>query len=442
MVNRKKQTVVLWGILLAALLSALWVGAAATWTVQAEDSLYLTEIQDRWGDYRVLEDRIGVDTAHSGDPIVIGEKSYERGVGMHCMPEDPTYLEINLSGLSYSSFCAEVGMMAQGSAFLDWASASFSVLVDGEERAATEVLYYRDSAVFLAVDITGAKTLRLQMSNAGSHSCDWCVWGDARLSVKSAAELLREYEASVTPSPIPTAAPTQDPGLKDQNKAYISDLVWEKWNAYGEDGISRDTNLSDEDFYLYDQYYEKGICIHAAPGGGFVEINIAGLGFQTFAAYVGIPESMAHDLSMGSVQFVVYADGQEVKRSGTKKLDDQEAEVLVVDIKDVSVLKLLVDPLEDGIAGDWGGWANALLSKSSDLEEVLATPVPTPTPIRTERPTPTKKLTVSPPSTPDSGTPSSGWTGIVLIGGIIAAGAAAAAAIIVIVKRRKGGQQK
>ena len=54
-------------------------------------------------------------------------------------------------------------------------------------------------------------------------------------------------------------------------------------------------------------------------GESFIEINIEGLGFKTFACYAGVPDLLFHDASNGSVEFIVSVDGggckEEVKRS-------------------------------------------------------------------------------------------------------------------------------
>ncbi len=367
--------------------------------VEGAENKYISDMKDKWITYRCFEDKVGQDTSHAGDTITIAEDEYEKGIGMHCMPDDPTYLEINIEGLGYKSFYAYVGVQSYSAqnVFLEWGSIKFSVVVDGVSLATSADLKYNESSELIAVDVTGKKTLRLEMSNLGNYSCDWGVWGEAQLTNLTLEEI---HKANQTPVPVtatPYILPTQKPETKDTDKAYVSDLEWGASKSYDEAGVIRDGTTAQEEIYFDSEYFEKGIGMHAVPTGeAFVEINIEGLGFTTFAAYVGIADTLtSHDISMASVEFLVYADDTEVAKSEVKRFGE-EPSLLKADITGCKVLKLVILPSSDGISGDWGTWGGAVLAKTDNLEEIFATPKPTETPEPTETPKTTPKVSATP----------------------------------------------
>lgn len=345
---------------------------ACDWTVWANtklynaqsyetDDLYIGDAKDKWTNYNVYDEMISANKNLNGGKLEINDVEYDKGISMHCTPNEPTYLEFDLTGLNYRTFCAEVGMQSYADGvFLDWGDASFRILADGVEVAKTDVLKFGDDAVFIAAEINCANTLRLEAYNNGSISCDWTVWANSKVSSKTVSELEEEYKNRGKEDMEP-----QDPDTVKGEKAYISDLIWHKETAYN-DLFTRDELVSGEIIYMDGNFFEKGICLHAMSNKvpAFVELNIENLGYTTFASYIGIPESLRHDITMASVVFIVYADGVEVARS--THIYGDGAEKLSVDITGVSVLKLAVISSDTNISGDWGTWANVLISKNSD----------------------------------------------------------------------------
>ena len=117
--------------------------------------------------------------------------------------------------------------------------------------------------------------------------------------------------------------------------------------------------------------------------------------------------------------------------------------MLTADVTDAKVLRLAITNGGDGISGDWGTFAGAVIAKTNQIDEIFATPVPTQTPAATQTPakvpestSPAAVKTASPASEDsrndaDAGLPA--WA----IGLIIAAILAAAAVIILVVIKKK-----
>ena len=165
---------------------------------------------------------------------------------------------------------------------------------------------------------------------------------------------------------------------------YLSDMQWSGAEIYsGANGgvPARDENVAGEELWLYDMYFEKGVCLHAAPGKiAYIEVDIEGKGFKTFYTYVGTAESELYDVSMASVRFVFKVDGQTVKRVGpvTPK---KRPELITFDVTGAKTLRIEMDDGGDGISGDWGALGSALFSTSSDVEEISAALLPETEPV-------------------------------------------------------------
>ena len=165
---------------------------------------------------------------------------------------------------------------------------------------------------------------------------------------------------------------------------YLSDMEWRAAEIYsGANGgvPARDENVAGEELWLYDMYFEKGVCFHAAPGKlAYIEVDIEGKGFKTFYTYVGTAESELYDVSMASVRFIFKVDGQAVKRVGpvTPK---KRPELVTFDVTGAKTLRIEMDDGGDGISGDWGALGSALFSTSSDIEEISAALLPETEPV-------------------------------------------------------------
>lgn len=157
--------------------------------------------------------------------------------------------------------------------------------------------------------------------------------------------------------------------------AYVSDLYWMHSQAYNDGAVIRDGNCANE--YMFDykwNYYPKGIGMHAASGAydAYVDVNIEGIGYTKFATYYGICDTISgNDISMATVKFAVFGDGDILFESDVKHYGE-EFSYVEVDVTGVSTLRLAVAGVPS-ISGAWGTWGGAVLSKSGNLDGVTFT---------------------------------------------------------------------
>jgi hypothetical protein len=164
---------------------ALSVAVLAAGVLAAEQPaiLYLSDLartmpltsQQAWG-------TLGLDTAavppdgRAATPILIGKKTYAKGLGHHAggeivVPVTPAYLR----------FCAEVGVQWQGG---QRGSVVMQVWVDGVKQFDSGVRTDSDAAVPVEVSLAGARELRLVATDNGDGiGCDMATWAEARLGL-------------------------------------------------------------------------------------------------------------------------------------------------------------------------------------------------------------------------------------------------------------------
>ena len=404
-------------------------------------------------------------TAPNGGTINIGNNvEFDHGISMHPPLEGgPAEAEFNIEGLGYRTFVALggkdlfSGIEVGGAIGIKGTKVGMEVWVDGVKKAESGNIPYPETYLF-KVDITGAKKLKLVVTDGGDTIYfDTTSFAGARLFKQAIDDISDDMlpqlnEPDPTPTVEPTPPATPDPALKDADKAYISDLPWVDYLTYttnDEMPEHRDENNSGEEIWICGEYYEKGVCLHARPNiESYLDVNIEGLGFTTFAAYVGMAESMSNDVTMGSCAFVVYADGVEKARTDVMKAED-EAKLLTVDITDCKILRLAITDGGDGISGDWGTFASALIGRTDDVDKLFETPAASQTPAATQTTTPSKEASPTPVSTPSRTTaktttvPASsvenengnGWLIPVIIVAVVVV-IAAVVIIIILAKRR------
>ncbi len=240
-----------------------------------------------------------------------------------------------------------------------------------------------------------------------------------------------EFKFNESEKPKPTDG-KQKEGVKDLNNVFLSDLEFLRATR-----VVRDTTYMFTDLSINGEVYSKGLCMSAGhfPGSEFVEINIEGLGFTTFASYIGVDDVTNTNYSAGmdtTVKFYVEVDGV-VKYESDVMTIAEDPRLVVVDVTDAKVLKLYTSPVDDGVGTDICVWGNAALGKTSNIEEIFATPVPT------ESPTPNPTTESTPGKTDDktgSGNDeeTSGYIVWIIIAAIVVI---AAVVIFVIVKKKK-----
>ena len=199
--------------------------------------------------------------------------------------------------------------------------------------------------------------------------------------------------------------------LVSGDHAFISDLYWITNQAYNGGSAMRDTNCAGEYIWSCDlKRWEKGIGIHAASGSynAYVDVNVEGLGFTKLATWYGVCETLSgNDISMCAIKFAVFGDGAKLFESETMRYN-QPFEYVEVDLTGVKTLRLAIAG-SPGIAGAWGIWGGAVLSKSGDVSDisfyrelVIENPTPETQPEETtEAPTeaPTEPVTEAPTET-------------------------------------------
>ncbi len=335
------------------------------------DTVYLGDRQDLFLGRDSL-DGLGMNTAHSGEPIKIGRTAFDKGVGFHCQPDRDAYVEFDISGLGLRYFAASVGVLSEASYFLEWGNISFHVYGDGELLASSPVRNWGEEPYFLSCSVEGIKTLRLVQRNEGSHACDAGVWGDARLTAELPVDPGEGEAMPETFDPNKTTKP-QPAELTAGEYAYLSDLYWLGNSTYPGNVVGRDCNTANEIIFSTDgSYFAKGVGMHAVSSGyeAYIDVNLDGLGYENFAAYVGVCETLtAHDISMASVKFAVIGDGRILAESGVMTFG-QPMERLECKIEGVKTLRLAVAGAP-GIAGGWGTFGGAVVSKADAIPDRL-----------------------------------------------------------------------
>ena len=348
--------------------------------------VYLGDVPDKMTSFAALEDRIGFNTAHSGEPCTVGSRRYDKGLGMHCLPDRNAYMEFDISSFGAHWFTAEVGLLKEAAYFMEWGSVSFCVYGDGELLASTPTVLWGEEPYFICCDVTGVKTLRLEQNNEGSYACDACIWGGARLTEKRPDE--RETEVP-TMNPDKTNEP-QPAELVSGDYAYLSDLYWVNSDTLSGNKPMRDANTCNEEIWTADgRFFEKGIGLHAKSGGwdSFVEVNVDGLGYTKLATFYGVCETLSsYDITMAQVQFAVFADGDKLFESGVMHYGEP-MQYVEVDVTGVKTVRIAILSPGGAISGAWGTWGGTVLSKSGDVKALFEEETAAPTEPPTEEPT-------------------------------------------------------
>jgi len=218
----------------------------------------------------------------------------------------------------------------------------------------------------LTADIPAdGKTLTLRVVN-GSGAGTWADWGDARLSTAS--------DTSGDPS---------GGGTPANSSSYVSDMTWISAN-HGSQGYSgevqRDNPIVPDGNPIKIQTveYAKGIGTHTDTNGNApadVQVNIEGMGFSSFEAYVGIDARVASGSSTAgkTLIFQVIVDGN-IKAESPQLDGNSPPFQLTANIpSDGKVLTLRVINGSGTAGGTWADWGNARLSKVGETPTVNST---------------------------------------------------------------------
>lgn len=238
-----------------------------------------------------------------------------------------------------------------------------------------------------------------------------------------------EFKFHESEVPVPGDGKQAD-DVKDKQNVFISDL-----NYIHATRVEKDLTYAFSSLSVAGNTYEKGLCMSAGhfPGSEYVEINIEGLGFTTFASYAGVDDST--NTAYGkepSVKFYVEVDGVIKAESEVLGIGDDPV-LLKCDITGGKVLKLYTSPVDDEVGTDICVWGNAALGKSDNPDEIFATPEPTPSPT----PKPTAEITPTSTKSSTETTSEDNSKTIIYVIAAIAVVAIVVIAIALISKKKK-----
>ena len=137
------------------------------------------------------------DVSCKNDPIAmtdadgVSELKFEKGLGTHASSSTDSTVVFDIAGKGYQRFEGYVGIRyATHEEEINGASSSgkprssviFRVYVDNETvpRFESSKMESRTPAEFFSIDVTDAKTLRLELDACGDQSADHANWGDAK----------------------------------------------------------------------------------------------------------------------------------------------------------------------------------------------------------------------------------------------------------------------
>ena len=328
-------------------------------------------------------------------------KTFQKGFGIHANGS----VVYDLADENYETFEALLGVDA-GIQAQNKSSINFKIIGDGEVLATTKTLNYYDDMVYVNVPVKGVKQLTIEISDAGNgNAYDHGIISNPILTTNDAKPKLvvGETEAiqvgddydltafvqatDAEDGDLTESVVVNDNGFnpnkagaytinysvtdKDGNtttaekqifvyseSAYLSDLNWESATAGGGAAVSKDKSVSGRPLRLLDENqsvetFKKGIGTHA-----YSEIVYNVEGYDVFDTWVGMDQRVAGENS--SVIFKVFVDGElkaqtDIMRPTTPK------QHLVVDIRDASQVKLVVDTAENWDYWDHADWADAKL---------------------------------------------------------------------------------
>jgi alpha-galactosidase len=269
----------------------------------------------------------GESDAGDGNPITIAGRTYERGLGAHSPGAITYYL-----GRECSSFTTDVGLDDEEG---DAGTVTFEVWVDGEKVADSGVMTQSSPAQTLAADVTGARLLRLVVTDAGDgNSNDHADWAAPQLT------------CSFRPPPAGTSQ--------------LSDLSWQS-AANGWGPVERDRSVGSQEggdgqpLTIGGEEFEKGLGAHAPSA---IEYHLGGA-CSAVRAVVGVDDEV--DSAAASVTFEIWADDAKVADSGVLRADAAPLE-LTADVSDATSLRLVVTDAGDGKNSDHADWADARLT--------------------------------------------------------------------------------
>ena len=138
------------------------------------------------------------------------------------------------------------------------------------------------------------------------------------------------------------------------HKVWLDELDLSKADQAAGGAVSR-KSMWNTPLIIAGETFERGVGTHAS---GMIWVNLK-KGTKTFHAMVGLDDSPPErERDKATAEFIVYADGKEIWKSGVMKAGDKARKV-EISLKGVSILQLYADDAGDGIVGDRTNWADA-----------------------------------------------------------------------------------
>ena len=147
--------------------------------VDMNDNIYLSDIE--WKSANNSYGRATKDISASGNALRLTAEdgsvvTYEKGIGTH----STSTIVYDLTGTNYGYFTSYVGVDRQ--MYGTVGSVTFEVWLDGMKVYDSGFMSSRDSQKFVEVNLSGAKELKLVVTDGGNgNGSDHATWGDAKL---------------------------------------------------------------------------------------------------------------------------------------------------------------------------------------------------------------------------------------------------------------------
>lgn len=287
----------------------------------------------------------GGKAAGDGRTITLNGVTYDKGLGVH-----------SASSVTYTvpagaaSFTADIGVDDECGKS---GSVVFQVLVDGVAKFTSAKLVPTSPTRTATVDVTGATSLVLKVTNAGDgSSCDHADWAGARLLAAEGTEA----PPSTAPSTSTTARATTATTSTGGTTWFASDLTAVSvTSGYGP--MERDMSNGGQaagdgqTITLNGVRFPKGLGVHAASS----VVYTVPAGATTFGADVGVDDECG---ARGSVVFQVLVDGAIKYTSPTLSASSTTPSVKVA-VTGGQRVTLKVTDAGDGNGCDHADWAGA-----------------------------------------------------------------------------------
>jgi alpha-galactosidase len=139
-----------------------------------------------------------------------------------------------------------------------------------------------------------------------------------------------------------------------QTKIWLDELDLSKVDQAAGGAVAR-KSMWNTPLIIAGDTFERGVGNHAS---GMIRVNL-NKGTKTFHAMVGLDDSPPErERNKATAEFIIYADGKEIWKSGVMKAGDKARKV-EVSLKGISILQLFTEDAGDGIIGDRTDWADA-----------------------------------------------------------------------------------